>query len=391
MKKAMTVLLAAALVFAAAGQASATALETSGEYRGRFWYLNNYSQIPAEQDSQEFWDQRLRLGMNWKVTDTVKVGARADILENVWNTAADAQEIDFDWAYVQFMWGQVQTTVGKQDVSWGPGVYAKADNRYRFKVGTKFGEIPVGFAYDKLAESGGKFNEDDHGYTLNTIIPVGGWNLGVLGIYRDNNPIDADFLAIDVTAAGAIGPAKISFEGAYGQGDFGKLDQDGLMAYAGAFLPLGPVNCGFEFGYAKGDGDANDDEKNDALFHDYNGPFNSFILFNNFDLDGWNSTYSGGADKGLNNAMALKASATFAFSKQLSLMGAAVWAQADEKGTRGSDDMGIEFDALLKYAMTENVTLQTGIGYLAAGDYYEVANQSPDDPMVVTAHAVVAF
>ena len=59
---------------------------------------------------------------------------------------------------------------------------------------------------------------------------------------------------------------------------------------------------------------------------DYNGPFNSFILFNNFDLDGWNSVYTGGADKGLNNAMSGKASATFAMNKQLSFMGAAVYA-----------------------------------------------------------------
>jgi hypothetical protein len=50
--------------------------------------------------------------------------------------------------------------------------------------------------------------------------------------------------------------------------------------------------------------------------------------------------------------------------------------------------MGIEVDALLKYALNENVTLQTGLGYLFIGDYF---GQDTDDPMVVTAHAVVTF
>ena len=384
MKKFTTIILAAALVFAVAGQASAAALETTGEYRGRFWYLDNYK----SDSSSEFWDQRLRLKMAWKVSDAVTVNARADVLENTWQTVgADASEIDFDWANVAFAWGPANLTIGKQDVTWGPGVYAKADNRYRAKIGSKFGENSWSFAWDKMVETGKEFDEDWNGYSLGFVMPVAGWKFGVLGVYSDNQPADADLLGIDVTAEGAVGPAKIVFEGAYGAGDFGANDQDGLEAYAGAFMPLGPVNVGFEFGYAKGDDPTSADNEG-ALFHDYNGPFNSFILFNNFDLDGYNSVYSGGADKGLNNAMALKASATFAFSKQLSLMGAGVWAQADEKGLRDDADMGIEVDGLLKYAINENVTVQTGLGYLFIGDYF---GKNADDPLVVTAHAVVTF
>ena len=37
MKKLMTIGLAAAMMFAMAGKASATALETSGEFRARYW------------------------------------------------------------------------------------------------------------------------------------------------------------------------------------------------------------------------------------------------------------------------------------------------------------------------------------------------------------------
>lgn len=402
MKKFMTMVLAAALVFAAAGQASATALETSGEYRGRFWYLDNYSKIPAAQESQDFWDQRLRVKMAWKVSDAVTVNARADVLEYVWDTVtnetATQAEIDFDWAWADMLIApNTKLQVGKMDVTWGLGVYAKADNRYRARIASKFGEIPVAFAYDKMNEqhldSGVEHEEDWDGYSLGAVIPMGAWKFGVLGVYSDNNPSDTDLLGIDLTAEGALGPAKIVFEGAYGSGETKnvlgqKIDQDGLEAYLGAFLPVGPVNVGLEAAYAKGDDPTSQDFEG-ALFHDYNGPFSSFILFNNFDLDGWNSVYTGGADKGVNNALALKASGTFAFTKQLSLMGAIVWAQADE--AVADDDMGIEIDALLKYALNENVTLQTGVGYLSVGDYFKVLGETPDDPLVVTAHAIVTF
>jgi hypothetical protein len=164
-------------------------------------------------------------------------------------------------------------------------------------------------------------------------------------------------------------------------------DKTGILAYVGATMPAGPVNVGLEFGYAAGN-DPGTKENEGALFMDYNGPFNSFILFNNFDLDGWNSKYSEGADKGLNNALALKLTGTMAASKQLSFMGAVVWAQADQTIANQDSDMGIEVDLLAKYAVTENATLQAGVGYLSAGDFY---GKDTDDPMVVTAHMVVTF
>jgi hypothetical protein len=155
-------------------------------------------------------------------------------------------------------------------------------------------------------------------------------------------------------------------------------------------MPAGPVNVGVEMAYTRGDDPNTVDENEGAVAQDYNGPFTSFILFNQFDLDGWNTTYSGGVDAGFNNALALKASGTWAFTKQFSLMAAGVWAQADE--AVADDDMGVEVDVLAKYAMTENVTLQAGLGYLAAGDYFRgPGGQTVDDPMVATAHAIVKF
>jgi hypothetical protein len=69
------------MMFAMAGQASATALETSGEYRARLWQLGDYV---ADGKNTEYWDMRLRLTMVWPVAENVKVTARADINEGFW-------------------------------------------------------------------------------------------------------------------------------------------------------------------------------------------------------------------------------------------------------------------------------------------------------------------
>jgi hypothetical protein len=410
MKKLMTLFLAAGLMFAVAGQASAAPLETSGEYRGRYWFLSNYNYAGiatgTADDNQDFWDQRLRLKMDWQVADGVKVGARADILETIWQTDAPpaaftntngdpAKEIDFDWAYVAFNWGLTTLSLGKMDVSWGTGMYVQVDNRYRLKITGKADAIGYGFAWDTFYESNDNLAvDDDQGYSAWVTGTFGGWNTGLFGLYRwqEQDPtVSKDAMALDVFAKGAFGNAKINAEAFYGWGtaDYDvKADQDlsALLLYAGAFLPLGPVGAGFEVAYASGDDPGSYDNEG-AYPMDYNGPFTSFILFNNFDLDGWNSVYSGGADRGVNNALALKASGTFAVSPKFNLMGALVWAQADETAAGRSDDMGVEVDLLAKYALTPNVTVQAGFGYLAAGDYYNVDN----DPWVGTAHAIVTF
>ena len=402
MKKVMTIVMAAALTLAAAGQASAAALETKGEYRGRYWFLSDYNYKGGDKvdDSQDFFDQRLRLVMGWQVSETVKLNARADILENVWDFTTgtnDKSEIDFDWAWADIGIGAAsRLQVGKMDVSWGPGVYAKADNRYRVRVGSKFDKVLFGVAYDMVTENfDDKAKEDNTAWTVGGVMPIGQSTLGILGLYQTKNDVaglDSTRYAIDAYWLGALGPAKITAEAAYLTGEDDKstgqdIDKSGLMAYVGATMPVGPVGVGLEFGYAQGDDPGSKDENEGTLFHDYNGPFNSFILFNNFDLDGWNSVYSGGVDRGLNNAMALKASGTFAMNKQLSFMGAGVWAQADETKANQDSDLGVELDLLAKYALTENVTLQAGFGYLWAGDFYGEV----DDPWVGTAHAIVTF
>ncbi len=396
MKKLMTIGLAATLVFAAVGQASATALETKGEYRARYWYLSNYANLSGSTDpdtTADFWDQRLRLNMAWQVSEGVKVGARADIMENVW-TNTDAMEIDFDQAFASFGAGPTTITVGKQDVSFGLGMFAQADNRYRAKIAGKFDPVSVSLSMDMNTETYDSETTDDSlGLSLGLATKVGEMNVGLLGWYASDKTVadlEKSRLGLDAFLKGMVGPANLAAEVAFATGtddyDGGDdIDASALMAYVGAFMPAGPVNVGLEVAYSQGD-DPTTTDNEAAYSQEYQGPFSSFILFNNFDLNGWVSNYSG--DTGVKNALAGKVSATMAASKELSFMGAVVYAMADQTAEGQDDQLGVEVDLLAKYMVTENVSAAVGFGYLSAGDYY---GDDVDNPWVGTVQFGVSF
>jgi hypothetical protein len=371
MKKLMTIGLAAAMLFALAGQASATALETSGELRARGWWVDNYV---VDGKTTEWFDQRLRLTLVWPVAENVKVNVRADILEGFWgdNNAAfnttfntttnqvtsstsgfgTRPPINFDHVNMQFVWpGTPMTfTVGRQDVSYATGMYASKDNRDRFKVVAKFSpELSVLFAYDKTAEqfaSEGSFGIDDaRGWSVAGFGTVQGWFWGVLALYAldDTNPNTAGNITrigVDATTSGKLGPVDLKVDVAYVTGDNkvpgkSKVDATGMMAYVSAAMPAGPVTVTLEGAYAAGDDPATKDKNEGAARFDYNSSFWSIILYSNLDVPGYVGSSSGNqltssvnADTSVTNAVAAKASVAWTPVKGFTLIGSAVYAQA---------------------------------------------------------------
>lgn len=439
MKKLMTIGLAAVAVLTLAGQAKATALETSGELRARAWYVNNYV---VNKRGTEWWDQRLRLNMVWPVAENVKVNVRADILEGFWgensvtSTTAVAEDpltgahtvtvtssgvaakpaVDFDHVNMVFTWPDtpVTFTVGRQDVSWGPGFYTKADNRDRFKFGIKFApELTIGFAYDKnkeifaAHESGGGI-DDNRGFTLSATGAAAGWSYGALVAYAINEttPATGDGVTkrIPVSAylMGKAGVVDLKVEATYITGsnklnNQAQVDVTGLGAYVSVGVPAGPVNVSLEGAYAAGNDPAT--PENEGGFRaDYQSPFWSIILYNNFDHPGYLGSATGNAvtstgpagDFGVTNAMAGKMTISMTPVKKFTLILAGVYAQALQdvrittaavpaKGnvpavpartTTYSGNLGTEFDLVAMLNITDNVYFLGGVGYLMAGDFF---------------------
>lgn len=420
MKKLMTIVLAAAVMFAAAGQAQA-ALETSGEFRARFWNLGNYL-VDGEQ--QEFWDQRLRLNMDWPIAEGVKLHARADIMEGFWGDnlitstqAAPGAPVTYAaspnsrpavaWDHVNLSFTVPNTPlnviVGRQDASWGPGNFTKSDNRDRFKVTAKFGETTALYTYDKYNEAlslhGVGNLGDRRQHSVGVISGVAGWNMGfIYGAILDESAADVDTTlhAFDVYAMGKAGPVNLTLEATYGVGDQDNevgldVDLSGLLLYAGVSAPIGPATLGAEFSYASGDDKGTADENEGVLRAEYQSPFWSVILFNNFDLDGYQGESRAGAnDVGVGNAMAGKVSVSAPVGP-ISFYGAVVYAQRLEEtavGAGNDEALGTEIDLVANYAINPNVTLTVGGGYLIAGDYFA---DDTDDPWGVVAAFTTKF
>jgi len=417
MKKLMTIGLAAAMMFAMAGKASATALETSGELRARYWALGNYFETGK---SSEFWDSRLRLTLVWPVAEGVKVTARADINEGFWGdqvvavttTPASAtapasvtytaganqkKAVDWDQLNLSFAWpnSPVTIVVGRQTTTFGPGFFVAQDNRDRFRIHAKFADTTVFYTYDKYGEVVNLHDtaglDDWSQHTVGAVSTVAGWNIGGIVAYvmNDTTPgVNQSRWVVDGYGMGKAGPVDIKAEFVYGVGtnDYSaKADQDvsGFGLYAGATMPVGPVTVGFEGAYVSGD-DPSTAENEGGFKSDYQSPFWSIILFNSFDYNGYqNESVTGPApaDSGMANAYGIKATVSAPLMPGLTLYGAAVYAARNEdvKNAAGkvtpADPLGTEFDVWANYAITPNVSWLVAVGYLVAGDFYgEVDN-----------------
>jgi hypothetical protein len=439
MKKLMTIGIAAAALFTLAGQAKATALETSGEIRARAWYVDNYV---TNGRSTEWFDQRLRLNLVWPVAEGVKVNVRADILEGFWGENAESistnvkqnpdgtfsvvtttsgtptkPPIAFDHVNMQFAWpgAPLTFTVGRQDVSWGAGYFAKADNRDRFKVVAKFApELSIGFMYDKSKElfsaEGSTANIDDaRGFTLAAFGAASGWSYGALGAYVLDETTPAAGVGVikriygSAYAMGKAGPVDLKVEATYVTGDNKltgktKVDVSGLGAYVSAAMPAGPVTIALEGAYAGGD-DPTTAENEGGFRADYQSPFWSIILYNNLDYPGYLGSATGNAvtsdysrDFSVTNAVAGKASFTFVPVKGFTLILSGLYATALEDVKIGTttykkDGLGTEFDLVAVYNITDNVYFLGGVGYLVAGDFFG----NVDNPMGVMGSLNVKF
>ncbi len=419
----------AALLIVVSVNVHAAMLETGGEIRVRGWQLENYLKDGA---ATEFFDQRLRLNMNWPVAEHVRLQVRADILEGLWGdnglvatravtedpatgahsltTAVSGteakQQIAFDWVTMQFVLPgtPLLISVGRQDVSWGTGFWVQADNRDRFQVAAKLDPVVIVFAYDKFTEVflGHGPRDDQRGWAIGAVADASGFRIGLLAAYlKDESRVrfpagDLSYVAGDFFIKGKLGPAALQAEvnvggGTIDRGAMGDLDASGLGGYAGVFLPVGPAaTLGFEAAYTRGD-DPKTAGKNEGFFSaDYQGPYWSVIFYNNMDYSGYakdNQSSSTDLDFSVRNAVTGKISAVFTPLKNLSVTGAGLYAAADQTKAGVDKAMGWEFDLVAAYGITENVSVTAGIGYALLGDYWKSApisgggGRKPDNPV----------
>ena len=376
----------------------ATQITLGGELRVRGWYQNNIvSGLPADSNSQAWYDQRVRLSLDATVAPGVEGFVQLESSNGI-NGSATADN---------YVWGS-QDPLGAAGTNGGnktsdlkvlqAWILYSGSGLLGFNSGLKIGHMPlalghmeffdhtkfgddaivffmdptkqlhVGLLTIKFMEGATSDNTDDlDGYVgLMTYKVNDTASLGVNYTYLNNS--DGDFSHQNLGIHGKASFAGVGLKGAADLqfGESGSTDFGGYAVMLGADFKLNPVTLRANFAMGSGDDDATDND-NDA-FITYLGADQHYTLVYEYRV-----IPAGGATAtGLNNTTYYNLGVDYAASKDLSMSLDGYILRATEEIADGADkDAGWEVDAKIKYALAKNLSYQFDAGYFDAGDMYE--------------------
>jgi len=417
MRKLLIALFALGLIFAFTAPAYAVDTSFSGHFRVRGFLDNNQALADestgvANTDTNDWYNQRLRVDMVFKVADGLSITNRFHAMDRTVGvletqnvaptdaTASNSGNIYWRRAYMTF-----KTGIGKFDLgymsggTWGT-IFAdtEADGRWRIKYTGVFGQWIVLALTEKFKEqdyqqvsSTNTTDADYDTYAAAGIYKWDGGNAGLLYYYLWNrmSRVSADTTSnLNVL----IPYFKANFGPLYLEGEvlycFGPkteyevsgagtdVDYDGWSWYLSGKYNMGPAYVGALYGYVEGDDPTTTDYEAGYKGSDWNP---CLILFND-DIPtrgNYNETYSS-----LNNGSIVQVNAGFSPMENLKLFASLSYAWADEKYVMTSagvtsttaavdDEIGTEIDITATYMIFDNLEYMIGFGYLMAGDWYK--------------------
>jgi hypothetical protein len=374
-------------------------IRVRGEVRGDTQYSD-----ADEMDDAAFWDQRVRLSVDAKVSDNVQGFV---MVEN-----QDQNDNDFQGRNTDtWVWGN--------SANGATGVYTKGNGKPAdiwileawINWNTEFASLKIGHMPLALGNNlffdHRKFGDD----ALVIYKTVDNLHLAVLDAKFDENAtwdsddVDAyvalfsykgdgfnasgDFTWVDDNLAdlnlynagirGDVGIGEMFNVYADGEFQFGSIDPtdtdfSGWAAQVGATAKLDPVMLGLEFGY--GSGDAWDDTDNEV--DSFVTSLSSGIPYITF-VHGTRSANVAGAANGITNLTYIKGSVSGNPTPKLFAKADIVWLQASEdyfnpvEGA-GDDSIGFEIDGNIKYKLGAGLVYWIEGGYFFVDDAYAQAN-----------------
>ncbi|MEI8173833.1 MAG: hypothetical protein WCH07_10185 [Deltaproteobacteria bacterium] len=350
MKKFWIVMLTAGLFMAFTMPAIAAVggvdVKFNGSLRMRGWYDDNMSLlkpndtngITTNKNSQAFYDNRLRMGTEFKVAEGLMLVTRFDALEKKWGQTGvsptsganytgaaqlQADSVSFEHAYVDFNTSFGRFQVGHQLFSvWGPMLAnndtAAAGIRY---IGA-FGPATIIAATEKRQESryrdtatsyttvtsvGDRLNVDMDVYDLGAVYRFTGGEAGIMYQYFADNtynyrsssggPFKRTINIIDPYVKFKSGPVYLEFEALYGFGKWVDYDRASVPttanvdlstygAYLNAEMEFKPFYAGIKFAYVAGDDPATADKKEGSILTDLSlGSLHNFaLMYGNYEF-----------------------------------------------------------------------------------------------------------
>ncbi|MFI5295055.1 MAG: alginate export family protein [Thermodesulfovibrionales bacterium] len=377
----------------------ATQISIDGELRTRGWYIHNIvdttgakaiNGLPGDGGSSAWYDQRVRLSVDAKVTPNVEGFIQLESGNEINGTAAASGD--------RYIWGNFDSKPADIKIlqDWilysGQGLLGfpaglkighmpLALGEWQFFENTKFGddaivffmdptkELHVGLLTIKFLEGTRQSNTDDlDGYVglavfkwdpKNTVgIHYTYLNLSAAGLKESNLGLHANG-----NISGLTYKAEADFQ--FGDKSTGKKAKGyGLMAGLG--YSIDPVGIRASAAYGTGDSDGTGEKKFDTFLSNQQ----HYTLIYEYNV----TSAAGGISTGISNTTYLNLGVDFAPMKDLkaSLDGYLLRATKSNTAVAGSDSksIGWEADAKVVYALARNLNYQVDAGYLKAGSFY---------------------
>ncbi|MFH0810051.1 MAG: hypothetical protein V2A77_06240 [Pseudomonadota bacterium] len=402
-----------------------------------------------------YFDNRLRLNIDSKVSDTLSVHVQADSglgfngangdFQNpaatpdsyfgIWNKGgsfinnpeANASErggkdIVFQQAYMDFTTPIGAFSLGRQWAFWGTGLLV-GENRNRLAWSYQIPELQAGLGYDKFSEGDAfsKGDDQDNYFVWALATPMPNLQVGPYFEYSHSDALDLRDTVFNIN--GAFGPLMdvntygvslfanldlkpltLSGEFAYRGGCADRVvgDDVDFAAYAavarGTFaLPV--ATLGVEGGYIRGQ-DATEGDDIQAFVTPYS--FSPFAILgelaiNGMDLLGNVSNLNSTSDFD-SNMIYGKAFVQATPIQKLDTYLAVGYAAPERRN--GRSNFGTEIDLSLTYAISPNLTYNFTGGYLFTGDFFKEApisastwfgNVDAEDAMLAVQSITVNF
>lgn len=379
----------------------ATQITLGGELRTRGWYTKNLaSGVPADAGSSAWYDQRVRLSVDAKISPNVQGYIQLE--------SGDA--IDSD----TIKWGNFNSHLNGFNIlqSW---VLYKGTGLFGFGSGLKVGHMPLALGEKQFFDHT-RFGDDAIVFFMDPMkelhiglltvkfagdgratkgIPLLGLAPGALNgttakntddldgyvalmTYKldANNTVGVNYTYLNLSAAdfshqnlGLHANGKVAGFGYNAEADiqFGKVGDTKFKGYAlllkGSYN-LDPATLRASFAYGSG---PKDDSSNIDYFVPYVSEVQNYTLVYEYLA---NTTMNAKAT-GLSNTTFFNIGADFAPTKDLkaSIDGYILRASKSNSAS-GSKDAGWEVDAKLVYNVAKNLAYQVDAGYFKAGDFY---------------------
>lgn len=410
--------------------AGGTQITLSGELRTRGWYEKNIGPVspttglrgalPTDTGSQAWYDERIRLSLDAKVTPNVEGLVQLETQGVQGNTNGPASSNDV------YVWGNFDNKPTQLSVLQAWILYS-GGGLFGFPSGVKIGHMPLAlgqmefFDHTKYGDDAIvffmlptkeleidlltiKFAGEGNLYNIPTFglsVPIGGVPAlglgntkyhntddldGYVGIvtYKldDKNTIGVNYTYLGLpdlqfshqnlglSANGLIGP--VGFKAAVDMqfGKVGALGQKfrGYAFLAGANLMVDPLNLRASVGYGSGETDPNDGK--DKQFENYLDSNQHYTLVYEYQV----ASAAGRVNSGLSNTTYLNLGLDITPMKDLTASADLYILRATEVNTAiaGSDSKsaGWEVDAKAVYKLAKNLNYQVDLGFFKSGKLY---------------------